>query len=126
MASQAATPTKSTCQFQRDNGELCKRGVASGETKCWQHARSWKHKLKSLTRNQTIAFVMAVLALFIGVPAAWFTYDSWHIARQQSSKATTAPPRTTGPASTQGDKSPANTGDGNTFNYGSSPQRDKK
>ena len=126
MASQPATPTKATCQFQRDNGEWCKRGVALGESKCWQHARSWKRKWKSLTRNQTILFAMAAVALVIGVPAAWFTYDSWRIARQQTSRATTASPRTPSPAITHGDSSPANTGDGNTFIYGSNPQRDQK
>jgi hypothetical protein len=69
---------------------------------------------------------MAAIALFIGFPSAWFTYDSWRITRQQTSKATPAPSPTTGPANTEGFKSPANTGNGNTFIYGNTPQQDKK
>jgi len=44
---------------------------------CWQHARSWRHRWISLTRNQTIIFVMGVLALVAGIPSAWFAFDSW-------------------------------------------------
>jgi hypothetical protein len=133
MASHPAVPTKFTCQVQKDNGEWCKRAVAPGEAKCWQHARSWKHRWKSLTRNQTILFVfttlalvIALVALVIEVPNAWFTYDSWRITRQQTPNAKPTPPRTTGPANTQGDESPANTGDKNTFVYGSTSQKDEK
>jgi hypothetical protein len=62
------------CQFQRTNGEFCKRGVAPGETKCWQHANSWAHKWKSLTRNQSIAFICILLGVGLGVPSLYFSY----------------------------------------------------
>src|SRR5271154_1478860 len=126
MASQLAVPKKSTCQFQKHNGQSCKRAVAPGEANCWQHTHSWKHKLKSLTRNQTVVFVLTALAFFIGIPAAWFTYDSWRIARKQTSSPATTPVRATGSAETHGDESPANTGDGSTFIYGNTSQQGKK
>jgi hypothetical protein len=56
-----------TCQFRKSNGELCRRAVTAGEGMCWQHARSWRHKWRSLTRNQSILFILAVAAVVIGV-----------------------------------------------------------
>jgi hypothetical protein len=84
MASQPVAPNTTTCQFKRENGELCKRNVSLGEGRCWQHARSWRHKFKSLTRNQTAAFIVGIvgliLALLIGVPSLYYSYlGSRHI-----------------------------------------------
>jgi hypothetical protein len=56
-----------TCQYRKYDGELCKRNVSEGEDKCWQHASSWRHKWKSLTRNQTIAFMGLVVSVLIGI-----------------------------------------------------------
>src|SRR5258706_7675524 len=69
-----------TCQFIKGNGERCKRNVAVGEDKCWQHAHGWKHKLRSLTKNQTILFLLALL----GIPGLWLSYDSWNHGRSHS------------------------------------------
>jgi hypothetical protein len=126
MDSQRVIPPKDTCNFQKANGEWCKRTVASGETKCWQHAKGWKHRFKALTRNQAILFAMTVLALLIGIPAAWLTYDSWRIARQRGPASTSPQVHIAGPANTQGDLSPSNTGDGNTFIYGGAARQKKK
>jgi hypothetical protein len=40
---------------------------------------SWSHKWKSLTGNQQVLFVLALLAL----PGTYFSYASWHDARTQ-------------------------------------------
>lgn len=59
--------TRATCQFRKADEELCRRSVSRGEDYCWQHANSLRHKWKSLTRNQTILFLIAVLGLPIAV-----------------------------------------------------------
>jgi hypothetical protein len=89
MVSQPSTATKPTCQFKKENGEFCKRSVATGEGMCWQHAKSVRHKLKSLTRNQTIAFVGLLLSLMIGGPSLYFSYVSWR--NTQAQRVSTAP-----------------------------------
>src|SRR5215469_15073099 len=58
---------KSTCQFKKDNGELCKRNVSEGEDRCWQHANTVGHKWKSLTRSQATIFVIGLLSLILTV-----------------------------------------------------------
>jgi hypothetical protein len=78
MVSQPNESLKITCQFIKDHGELCKRKIAPGESKCWQHARSWRRKWKSLTGSQTIAFLGLLAGLFIiGGPSLYFSYASW-------------------------------------------------
>jgi hypothetical protein len=74
MASQPCSLNTSTCQFKKENGEFCKRSVTSGEGRCWQHARSWRHKWRSLTRNQTVVFSLTVLAIVLGVPSLYYSY----------------------------------------------------
>jgi hypothetical protein len=78
MPSSSVAPNIPTCQFKRENGELCKRNVSPGEGRCWQHARSWRHKFKSLTRNQTAVFMVGllglILTLVIGVPSFYYSY----------------------------------------------------
>ena len=48
------------------------------ETMCWQHATTLRHKWKSLTENQTVIFIVGVLALVLGVPGTYFSYRGWH------------------------------------------------
>ena len=62
---------KNTCQFQKTSGDYCKRNVSEGEKLCWQHARNWHHRWKSLTRNQTISFIGLVLSLLLAVGFGW-------------------------------------------------------
>ncbi len=81
MASQPASATKPTCNFRKDSGEICKRSVAAGETRCWQHARTWRHKWQSLTRNQTLAFLLPII---IGVPGLYFSYVAWRDANPKT------------------------------------------
>jgi hypothetical protein len=54
-----------TCQFTKSNGEKCKRGTAHGELMCWQHAQTWRRRLRSLTKNQTVIFVMGFFGLLL-------------------------------------------------------------
>jgi hypothetical protein len=49
---------------------------------CWQHARTWRHKWKSLTENQTGLFLLAVFAVVIGVPGTYFSYRGWQDLHQ--------------------------------------------
>jgi hypothetical protein len=78
MASQPLAPNPPTCRFVKDNGEFCKRTVSWGEGRCWQHARSCKHRIKSLTRSQTVVFIIAIASLLtglvIGIPSLYFSY----------------------------------------------------
>ena len=70
---------KPTCRFVKANGELCKRPTAYGEITCWQHAHGLTRKWKSLTKNQTILFLLALL----GIPGAWIAFDSWWAGPQR-------------------------------------------
>ena len=69
MSNRLLEATKWTCTFKKDNGELCKRSVSAGEGRCWQHATSLRHRFGSLTRNQTLLFLLALLGLIVGVLA---------------------------------------------------------
>jgi len=61
-----------TCQYKKSNGELCRRTVETGEGLCWQHAKSWRHRWKSLTRNQSILFITSVLGVVLtGMGLVW-------------------------------------------------------
>jgi hypothetical protein len=77
MNSSAIAPVKSTCQFKKENGELCKRSVAPSEKRCWQHAATWRYRWKSLTRNQSLGFALIVLGVICGPPGLYFSYVSW-------------------------------------------------
>jgi hypothetical protein len=63
MSTPTTSPVDQTCQFRKSNGELCKRTVRFPEDMCWQHAAGWLHKVKSLPHNQTLLFVLALLAI---------------------------------------------------------------
>jgi hypothetical protein len=51
----------------RPNGLRCKNRAAHGERLCFVHAKTLKHRLKALTRNQTVLFIIAVASLGVGV-----------------------------------------------------------
>src|SRR6266849_5356330 len=63
-----------TCQFKKGDGSFCKRSVGANEAFCWQHSSGLTRKWRSLTRNQSIVFVMGVLALVVGLPGAYWSY----------------------------------------------------
>src|SRR5579862_307894 len=95
MGSPASIASKSTCRFLKEDGKLCKRVVAPPETKCWQHASSLKHKWKSLTRNQSVAFVLVLLSLaaavVLGVPSLYYSYRGSHNAHDAKPEGVTSP-----------------------------------
>jgi hypothetical protein len=67
-----------TCGFIKSNGEGCRRNIAEGETRCWQHAKTWRHKYRSLTRDQSVIFYLTLvgtLVALLGVPQLyqWWT-----------------------------------------------------
>jgi hypothetical protein len=71
---------KSVCRGTKLDGESCTREVAAGEKYCWQHASGLNHKWRSLTRNQSVFLVLAiigiVLALVFGIPEIYWHYHA--------------------------------------------------
>jgi hypothetical protein len=65
---------KSVCRGSKRNGEPCTREVAAGEKYCWQHARGIGRKWKSLTRNQSVIFVLAIAGLLLTLPGIYWHY----------------------------------------------------
>jgi len=63
-----------TCKFKKSSGDFCRRSVSEREDLCWQHARSWSHRWRSLTRNQAVSFIVAALGLAITVLLAVITF----------------------------------------------------
>ena len=59
--------TREVCRFKRPNSAQCKRSVAAGQEFCWQHSHGLRNKVRSLTRNQTILFLLGVASVLIGV-----------------------------------------------------------
>ena len=59
------------CQARTRDQKQCTRSVAAGQQFCWQHALGWRAKWRSLTRNQTVVFVLALsgiaLTAFFGI-----------------------------------------------------------
>jgi hypothetical protein len=53
---------RARCQFQKANGEYCKKQVARGETHCHWHASGFKSKIKSLERSHRLGFWLGVAA----------------------------------------------------------------
>jgi hypothetical protein len=80
----------SLCQFTNRDGGLCKRRIAEGETRCWQHARTIKHRWKSLTRNESVGFIIAVMALLFGLVFGGLEIY-WHYSNQASSTTQSLP-----------------------------------
>ena len=67
---EAETETsRKTCSHKKLNGELCQNRISEGEGLCWLHAKSWRHKWRSLTRNQSIMFILAVFGALLAVLA---------------------------------------------------------
>jgi hypothetical protein len=86
----SSPPPKPTCRFKIENGDFCKRIVAPGEGLCWQHAKSIRHKLKSLTRSQTVGLASTViLGLGLGVPSLYFSYVDWRDSHSRQTKSET-------------------------------------
>lgn len=84
-----------TCQFVKPNRVYCKRKIAEGERFCWQHAHGFKARWRSLTRNQSVLFVLTVLgvvAAVVGLPI--FHHEREHILAVAQQAARTEPPIT--------------------------------
>lgn len=67
MSTDSPEPSRQTCRYKKSNGELCRRTIEAGESLCWQHAKTWRHKWKSLTRNQSILFIVGILSLVVSL-----------------------------------------------------------
>lgn len=70
---------KAICQGTKGDGEPCKREVALSERYCWQHSKGFRHRWRSLTRNQGIFLALAIasiiLTLVLGIPGIY-----WHFS----------------------------------------------
>lgn len=71
-----------TCQSVTPNHTYCKRKIAVGEKFCWQHAHGLKAKWRSLTRNESLLFVIGVLGLLFTIIGLYpiFHHESEHVA----------------------------------------------
>jgi hypothetical protein len=58
---------KMTCQHVKTDGEKCKHSVAVGQSLCWQHAKGWSKKWRSLTLSHKLTILSITVALFFGV-----------------------------------------------------------
>jgi len=56
-----------TCQFEVSKGRNCRRRTSEGETHCWQHARGFRSKLRSLTKSQKITFWITFASGLVGL-----------------------------------------------------------
>lgn len=81
-----------TCTFIKTNGAACRRNIAEGEGRCWQHAKTWKHKYRSLTTSQSAGFHLGVIGILVtlvlGVPPL---YQRW-MDKRHVSEISPAPP----------------------------------
>lgn len=73
-AHQAPQPT---CDAVTSKGTVCRRRVNDDEKQCWQHARGVKRKWHSLTRDQSISFMLAAVGVLIGL-LAWTFPQFWN------------------------------------------------
>lgn len=72
----------SLCTGITSTGAPCRRLIKTGAGCCWQHSRGLKRKWRSLTRNQSIAFVLGCIGV-VGVSisfTAWRFPDFWSTA----------------------------------------------
>jgi hypothetical protein len=67
----------SICASITSNGKRCRRPVHPGAKACWQHSTGLAPKWQSLTRNQTILFICALIGVIIGVIDAGITVLAW-------------------------------------------------
>jgi hypothetical protein len=71
--------TPSVCTGTTSTGAPCRRHVRAGAECCWQHSYGLKRKWSSLTRNQSIVFILSCIGV-VGVSisfAAWRFPDFW-------------------------------------------------
>jgi len=70
-----------TCDATRPNGQKCRVKVRVGDGPCFWHAKTFKQKVKSWARNQTLLFALTVIGAvgtLIGVVAfVGWTYDEF-------------------------------------------------
>jgi hypothetical protein len=52
-----------TCRFLVGNQTYCKRKIPTGHNFCWQHTPGLKARWRSLTRNQSVIFIISVVGL---------------------------------------------------------------
>jgi hypothetical protein len=86
-----------TCQFVKSNRMYCKRRIAEGEKFCWQHAHGLRAKWRSLTRNESLLFVIGVLGLFATIALGLypiFHHEPEHIPTAPQQTAGVEPPIT--------------------------------
>jgi hypothetical protein len=68
-----ADPSMVTCAAMTSRGTQCQRLAKAGAKQCWQHSHGLGQKWRSLTRNQSILFVCAL----IGVMGVLITLLAW-------------------------------------------------
>ena len=76
--------TLSICNGRTSTGAPCRRTIKAGTGFCWQHSRGLKRKWRSLTRNQSIVFILSCVGV-VGVLisfVAWRFPDFWSAARR--------------------------------------------
>jgi hypothetical protein len=79
MRESSRSMTSSVCTGSTSTGAPCRRSVKTGTGLCWQHSRGLRRKWRSLTRNQSIVFVLAcvgAVSVFISL-AAWRFPQFW-------------------------------------------------
>jgi hypothetical protein len=72
----ASKPDTITCSGKTSKGIRCGRAVFPGARFCWQHAHGLSQRWHSLTRNQSIVFVLGLLGV-AGTLLAWLYPDFW-------------------------------------------------
>ncbi len=68
-----AGPGTPTCAATTRKGAPCRRPIMAGAKWCWQHSHGLGLKWRSLTRNQSIVFILSV----IGVVGVVLTLLAW-------------------------------------------------
>jgi len=93
MPRQLRAPTPDfTCGFKKGDGSACKIRVGKGERYCWYHSRGLRRRWRSLTRNQTVIFLITLLSLIIGIPS--FVGFMRAVLRHYESSEQISPPTT--------------------------------
>jgi hypothetical protein len=87
------------CQLKKADGSNCKRRVGASQGFCWQHSGGMIRKWRSLTSNQSMIFVVSILALVVGLPSAFWSYKGSR-ERERNIPSTTVAERKTFPSLT--------------------------
>ncbi len=61
----------SRCEFIKPDRQRCKHSVAVGERLCWQHAKGWRSKLRSLPKNARVIFAIGIVSLAVTCYGVW-------------------------------------------------------